>query len=165
MTPEEYKKAATYYCQITENIVVEIGSNFAPDGDEIPPIPDGRIVVDIFSGVQIGWGYDGTNFFPVARKDLTIAEWTATFTPAEWEESENAAYVPGFVLDGAVVSDSVRQEWRQYLDVIKSNVPGPGADQRAVDVLQPPVDNYYTFLVNVFFITEARKAELQAGIL
>ena len=154
----------TYYAKLTDNIVSFINSNFSPDGDN-PPIPDGCVVVDILSGVQVGWGYDGTNFFPVARKDLTISEWTATFTPAEWEQSENAAYVPGFVLDGAAVSDAVRQEWRQYLDVIKSNVPGPGADQRAVDVLQPPVDNYYTFLVAQNFITEARKTELQAGIL
>lgn len=126
--------------------------------------------ITLLPDVKVGWLYiSDTDFEPPApvqtyRYDLTIAQWTETFTPAEWEESENAAYVPGFVLDGAVVSDAVRQEWRQYLDVIKSNIPGPGEDQQAVNVLQPPIDNYYNFLVNVFFITEARKAELQEGI-
>lgn len=166
MTFEEYAQIATWYVRLENLVVAEVLSNFSEEGEQ-PAVPEGEnyIGFDFSDGVQIGWGYDGTNFFPVSRKDLTIAEWTATFTPPEWEESENAAYVPGYVLDGAVVSDAVRQEWRQYLDVIKSNVPGPGADQRAVNVLQPPVDNYYTFLVNVFFITEARKDELQAGIL
>ena len=137
----------------------------------IQTFPGNWIDITPQADVGIGWIHLGGNNFeappekpPVYRQDMTIAEWTATFTPVEWEQSENAAYVPGFVLDGAVVSDAVRQEWRQYLDVIKSNVPGPGADQRAVDVLQPPIENYYTFLVAQNFITESRKDELQAGI-
>jgi len=127
--------------------------------------------ISLLPDVKVGWIYTSDDNFEepqiieTFRYDMTIAEWTATFTPAEWEHSENAAYQPGFVLDGVVVSDAVRQEWRQYLDVIKSNIPGPGAGQRAVDVLQPPLDNYYTFLVEQGFITEPRKAELQAGIL
>jgi len=166
MTFQEYAAAATWYVRLESAIVAEVLSNYSPD-DENPPIPDGDeyVAINFSDGIQIGWGYDGANFYPIARTEMTIAEWTATFTPAEWEQSENAAYQPGFVLDGAAVSDAVRQEWRQYLDVIKSNIPGPGQDQRAVDVLQPPVDNYYTFLVAQNFITEARKVELQSGIL
>ena len=141
---------------------VEIIQTFTGTWIDVTPQPE----------IGIGWIHLGGNNFeappepaPVYRQDMTIAEWTATFTPSEWEQSENAAYVPGFVLDGAAVSDAVRQEWRQYLDVIKANIPGPGQGQRAVNVLQPPVDNYYTFLVAQGFITEARKDELQAGIL
>ena len=165
MTPEEYKAAAIYYVEIVDNIVISVASNFAPDGDEFPPVPEGRIVVDIFSGIQVGWGYDGTSFFPVSRKDLTITEWTNTFSPSEWEEAENAAYVVGSLINGEVVSAEVRQQWRQYLDGIKSNIPSVNPPLNAVIINTGEVEDYYNFLVAQSFITEERKSELQQGIL
>jgi len=166
MTFEEYAAGATWYVRLENSIVAEVLSNSCPD-DENPPIPDGDeyVAINFSDGIQVGWGYDGTSFFEIPRKDLTITEWTNTFAPSEWEEAENAAYVVGSLINGEVVSAGVRQQWRQYLDGIKSNIPSVNPPLNAVIINAGEVEDYYNFLVAQSFITEERKTELQLGIL
>ena len=141
---------------------VEIIQNFAGNWVDVTSQPQ----------VGIGWIYLSGDSFqappkpdPIYRKDLTIAEWTNTFAPSEWEEAENAAYVVGSLINGEVVSAEIRQQWRQYLDGIKSNIPSVNPPLNAVIINAGEVEDYYTFLVAQSFITEERKTELQLGIL
>ena len=118
--------------------------------------------------VQVGWAYDAeTDTFtfvevePEKRLYLSQAEWIGTFTPTEWEDSQNGSVVKGYIINEEEVTDSVRQQWRQYLDVISSVI----SETKVVDLQSKVVNDYYTFLVENGYITEERKNELLEGIL
>lgn len=113
--------------------------------------------------VQVGWGYDAENdtfteneqVSPL-RKSLTRAEWINTFTPDEWEETQNGSHIPGFVINGTEVTKEIRQQWRIDIDMILS--------EETVVLDSKEVTEYYAFLVENGYITIERKGELLEGI-
>ena len=114
--------------------------------------------------VQVGWAYDAeTDTFtfvevePEKRLYLSQAEWIGTFTPSEWEESQNGSQIPGFVINGTEVTKEIRQQWRMDIDMILVG--------QTVDLQSKVVNDYYAFLVQNGYITEERKNELLEGIL
>ena len=111
--------------------------------------------------VAINWEYDAENGTFVEGEPvevpviLTQAEWISTFTPSEWEEAQNGSSIIGYVIDGEEVADSIRQQWRQYLDIIASN--------ETVELASRVVSDYYDFLTANGYITEEREATLSTG--
>ena len=111
--------------------------------------------------VAVNWKYDAENGTFVEGEPvevpviLTQAEWISTFTPSEWEEAQNGSSVIGYVIDGEEVADSIRQQWRQYLDIIASN--------ETVELASRVVSDYYDFLTANGYITEEREATLSTG--
>ena len=111
--------------------------------------------------VAINWEYDAENGTFVKGEPmvmpviLTQAEWISTFTPSEWEEAQNGSSIIGYVIDGEEVADSIRQQWRQYLDIIASN--------ETVELASRVVSDYYDFLTANGYITEEREATLSTG--
>ena len=111
--------------------------------------------------VAINWEYDAENGTFVEGEPvevpviLTQAEWISTFTPSEWEEAQNGSSIIGYVIDGEEVADSIRQQWRQYLDIIASN--------ETVELASRVVSDYYDFLTANGYITEEREATLATG--
>jgi len=147
------------YAQIEENKVTGIyifdsETEFAEDLGTF-------VNVTSLPEVQVGWAYDAeTDTFvegePVeVPVILTQAEWISTFTPSEWEEAQNGSSVIGYVIDGEEVADSIRQQWRQYLDIIASN--------ETVELASRVVSDYYEFLTANGYITEEREATLATG--
>jgi len=147
------------YAQIEENKVTGIyifdsETEFAEDLGTF-------VNVTSLPEVQVGWAYDAeTDTFvegePVeVPVILTQAEWISTFTPSEWEEAQNGSSVIGYVIDGEEVADSIRQQWRQYLDIIASN--------ETVELASRVVSDYYDFLTANGYITEEREAALATG--
>ena len=111
--------------------------------------------------VAINWEYDAENGTFVEGEPvevpviLTQAGWISTFTPSEWEEAQNGSSIIGYVIDGEEVADSIRQQWRQYLDIIASN--------ETVELASRVVSDYYEFLTANGYITEEREATLATG--
>ena len=85
LTFEEYAAIATWYARVENSIVMEVLSNFSEEGEQ-PPVPEGEnyIGFDFSDGVQIGWGYDGTNFFPIADPVITTVDFVELFTAEEF---------------------------------------------------------------------------------
>ena len=147
------------YAQIEDNKVIGIyifdsETEFAEDLGTF-------VNVTSLPEVAINWEYDAENGTFVEGEPvevpviLTQAEWISTFTPSEWEEAQNGSSIIGYVIDGEEVADSIRQQWRQYLDIIASN--------ETVELASRVVSDYYDFLTANGYITEEREATLATG--
>ena len=147
------------YAQIEDNKVIGIyifdsETEFAEDLGTF-------VNVTSLPEVAINWEYDAENGTFVEGEPvevpviLTQAEWISTFTPSEWEEAQNGSSIIGYVINGEEVADSIRQQWRQYLDIIASN--------ETVELASRVVSDYYDFLTANGYITEEREATLATG--
>ena len=147
------------YAQIEDNKVIGIyifdsETEFAEDLGTF-------VNVTSLPEVAINWEYDAENGAFVEGEPvevpviLTQAEWISTFTPSEWEEAQNGSSIIGYVINGEEVADSIRQQWRQYLDIIASN--------ETVELASRVVSDYYDFLTANGYITEEREATLATG--
>jgi len=133
------------YGLIENGICVNIvESDTAPD--------TGETWVEATGGAGIGWQWDGTTWSEPAppptvyRKLLTGLEWVETFTADEWHSLKSFSQqdtTPGRRLD-------------QLLDAIKLT--------NSIDISSPKMQQFYAYLVNQGWITQARADELQTGI-
>jgi len=120
--------------------------------DFIDTMPGTWVDITGEAGVGIGWQWNGTTWRApeppptVYRKILSGLEWVETFTADEWRSLKSLSQqdtTPGRRLD-------------QLLDAIKLT--------NSVDIASPKMQQFYSYLVNQGWITQARADELQTGI-
>ena len=147
------------YAQIEESKVTGI---YIFDSKTVPAEDLGTFInVTSRPEVQVDWAYNAENDTftkneQASRRSLTRAEWINTFTPDEWEETQNGSHIPGFVINGTEVTKEIRQQWRIDIDMILS--------EERVILDSKEVTDYYAFLVENGYITEERKGKLLEGI-
>ena len=120
--------------------------------------------------VAKGWIWNGSAWLapdpvPVLpRYILELSEWVDSWTEAEWENLQGAAFErgyaldwPGHPLDGVTAPQNVQRRLRQLFDAIKLT--------NSFDVQSEKAYQFYDYLTSKNFTTAARQVELQAGVI